>query len=47
MPLIEPFAPLRFNPELVSNPGAVIAPPYDVISEERRSQLLRSDPNNF
>ncbi|MBC8144922.1 MAG: DUF1015 domain-containing protein [bacterium] len=38
---------MRFNPELVSNPGAVIAPPYDVISDERRSQLLRSDPNNF
>lgn len=47
MPSIEPFAPLRFNPELISDPGAVIAPPYDVISEERRSQLLRRDEHNF
>jgi uncharacterized protein (DUF1015 family) len=47
MPSISTFAPLRFNPRAVPDLGAVIAPPYDVISEERRRQLLARDPHNF
>src|SRR5512133_1661160 len=47
MPSITPFSPLRFNPEIIPDLGAVIAPPYDVISEARRRQLLEQDTHNF
>lgn len=47
MPSIKAFAPLRYNPEEIPDLGAVIAPPYDVISDERRRQLLERDPHNI
>jgi uncharacterized protein (DUF1015 family) len=47
MPSITTFAPLRYNPEQIPDLGAVIAPPYDVISDERRRQLLERDPHNI
>ena len=47
MPAIAPIAPLRYNPTKIRDLGAVIAPPYDVISEERRRELLQRDPHNF
>jgi len=46
MPSIVPFRPFRYNPERISDPGAVIAPPYDVIGPEKRAELLARDPHN-
>lgn len=46
MATLHPFVPYRYNPERVSDAGAVIAPPYDVISEEKRASLLSRDPHN-
>jgi uncharacterized protein (DUF1015 family) len=46
MATLHPFLPLRYNPERVSDLGAVVAPPYDVISEEKRAALLARDPHN-
>jgi len=46
MPEISPFRPHRYNPSRISDPGRVIAPPYDVISPEGREELLASDPHN-
>lgn len=46
MATLHPFLPLRYNPERISDPGAVIAPPYDVISDEKRASLLARDPHN-
>lgn len=47
MPAIAPFAPLRFTAtDSQIDPGAVIAPPYDVISPAQRLALLASDPHN-
>ncbi|MBS1914448.1 MAG: DUF1015 domain-containing protein [Bacteroidetes bacterium] len=46
MPPIVPFAPYRYNLSSVNDPGAVIAPPYDVISPARRAALLEGDPHN-
>jgi uncharacterized protein (DUF1015 family) len=47
MPSIKAFAPLRYNPSEIPDLGAVIAPPYDVISDERRRQLLERDAHNI
>jgi uncharacterized protein (DUF1015 family) len=46
MASIAPFTPFRYNPDLVPDLGAVIAPPYDVISPEKRADLLRRDSRN-
>jgi len=46
MPLLSPFRPYRYNPSVVNDLGAVIAPPYDVISPEKRRALLERDPRN-
>jgi uncharacterized protein (DUF1015 family) len=43
---VRPFRPLRYNPAVVGDLAAVVAPPYDVISDEYRDQLYgRSDYN--
>jgi uncharacterized protein (DUF1015 family) len=47
MARIRPFAPLRYNPQRIPDVGAVIAPPYDVISEEKRAQLVARDRHNI
>lgn len=39
MPDIQPFAALRYNPEVVGDLSRVIVPPYDVIKEEERQRL--------
>ena len=39
MPQIRPFRALRFDPSVIGELGAVVAPPYDVIDETRRSEL--------
>ncbi len=46
MPALMPFRPYRYTTQGISDPGAVIAPPYDVISPERRQALLAGDPHN-
>ncbi|MDB5033764.1 MAG: hypothetical protein JWQ98_1005 [Chlorobi bacterium] len=46
MPVISSFRPYRYNPAHINDPGAVIAPPYDVISAEKRRALIQRDPHN-
>lgn len=46
MPELTSFRPYRYNPALIPDVGAVIAPPYDVISPEKREALLAGDPHN-
>lgn len=46
MPQIRPFRPYRYQPLRIPSLGAVIAPPYDVISPEQRAELLARDPHN-
>src|SRR5258708_15489177 len=40
-----PFRAVRYDPS-VSDLGAVLAPPYDVIDESEHEQLEASDPHN-
>ncbi len=42
---LKPFRGLRYNPGRV-NLSNVVAPPYDVISKERRTELYELDPYN-
>jgi uncharacterized protein (DUF1015 family) len=46
MARISAFLPLRYNPEQIADPGAVVAPPYDVINEELRRRLVERDLHN-
>ena len=46
MPEIRPFRALRYHPDVVADPGRVVAPPYDVIDAERHARLLARDPRN-
>ena len=46
MPQIRPFRALRFDPSVIGELGAVVAPPYDVIDETRRSELIARHPAN-
>jgi len=46
MPQISSFRPYRYSPKAVPDPGAVIAPPYDVISPQKRESLIARDPHN-
>jgi uncharacterized protein (DUF1015 family) len=39
MALLRPFRALRYNPKVVGDLSAVVAPPYDVISPARRDAL--------
>jgi uncharacterized protein (DUF1015 family) len=44
---IAPLTPLRFDPAMLADGlGAVVAPPYDVISEAERRVLAARDPHN-
>ena len=43
MASIEPIRGLRYDPERVA-PSDVIAPPYDVVSDEAKAPLLASSP---
>jgi uncharacterized protein (DUF1015 family) len=46
MAVIRPFRALRYNPAVVGDLSAVVAPPYDVISAARRAALYdRSEYN--
>lgn len=46
MPYIEPFRGLRYNPDRISFISRVVAPPYDVIDDDQREELLERDPRN-
>src|SRR5438128_889840 len=46
MAVIAPFAGLRYDLTRVGDPAGVLAPPYDVISEDQRQQLEARDPHN-
>jgi uncharacterized protein (DUF1015 family) len=46
VPEIRPFRALRYHPDVVADPGRVVAPPYDVIDAERHARLLARDPRN-
>ncbi|HEX5828328.1 MAG TPA: DUF1015 domain-containing protein [Candidatus Limnocylindrales bacterium] len=46
MPQIRPFRALRFDPDVVGDLGAVVAPPYDVIGPELHRELLDRHPRN-
>jgi uncharacterized protein (DUF1015 family) len=46
MVMIRPFRPLRYNPALFPDLARVVAPPYDVISPNRRDELYERDPHN-
>jgi uncharacterized protein (DUF1015 family) len=46
VPVVRPFRALRFDPEHVGSIDAVLSPPYDVVSPERRARLLEGDPHN-
>jgi uncharacterized protein (DUF1015 family) len=47
MAAIKPFKAIRYNPSLISDPGAVITPPYDVISAEEQNRLHQKSPYNI
>jgi uncharacterized protein (DUF1015 family) len=44
---VKPFKAIRYNPSLISDPGAVITPPYDVIGNEEQDALHRKSPYNI
>ena len=46
VPDLLPFRGLRYDPPAIGNPGAVLCPPYDVISAAERERLLASHPRN-
>ncbi|MGZ9159595.1 MAG: DUF1015 family protein, partial [Candidatus Limnocylindrales bacterium] len=46
MPDIRPFRALRFEPSVVGDIAAVVAPPYDVIDPEQRVRLMARHPAN-
>ena len=43
---VKPLETLRYEPSAVGSLEAVIAPPYDVIDDELRAQLLAQSPFN-
>ncbi len=47
MAAIKPFKAIRYNPSLISDPGAVITPPYDVISAAEQDRLHQNSPYNI
>ncbi|MBC7288296.1 MAG: DUF1015 domain-containing protein [Armatimonadetes bacterium] len=47
MPEVRPFRGLRYNTDFVRQIDRVLAPPYDVISDEERKQLASRSPYNI
>jgi len=47
VPSIAPFPAWRYSPQLRADLGQLIAPPYDVISDERRISLEARHPHNI
>lgn len=46
MPELHPFRALRYAADAVPDLGAVLCPPYDVISPDEREHLAARDPRN-
>jgi uncharacterized protein (DUF1015 family) len=46
VPEIRAFRALRYDPEVVGDPGLVVAPPYDAIDPDLHRQLLARHPLN-
>lgn len=46
MSVVRAFPYLRYDPDLAGDPGQLLAPPYDVISESEREQLAALSPYN-
>lgn len=44
---VRPFRALRYNGEKIKDFSCVMAPPYDVISEEMQEELYSKDPHNI
>ncbi len=44
---IRPFRGVLYNPRVVDDVSRVVAPPYDVIDDRRREQLLSRSPYNI
>ena len=47
MPVIRPFRGVRYNPEIVGDISAVVAPPYDIVYDEWREKLYERNPYNI
>jgi uncharacterized protein (DUF1015 family) len=47
MPTVKPFRPLRFDPAVAGPLERLVAPPYDVISDEARAGYLARSPYNI
>jgi uncharacterized protein (DUF1015 family) len=46
MAIVAPFRPVIYNLERITNLEAVIAPPYDVISDKEQDDYYKRDPYN-
>jgi uncharacterized protein (DUF1015 family) len=47
MPTVRPFRPLRFDTAVAGPLDRLVAPPYDVISDEARTEYLARSPYNI
>ena len=47
MPTVKPFRPLRFDTAVAGPLDTLVAPPYDVISDEARAEYLSRSPYNI
>lgn len=47
MPKVIPFKGVRYNPAVVDNLTAVVAPPYDIIPDTMQDELYTAHPNNI
>src|SRR5438128_2586906 len=43
---IAPFRGILYDPEKAGSPARLLAPPYDVISDEERQRLMALDRHN-
>jgi uncharacterized protein (DUF1015 family) len=46
MAIVAPFKGLMYNFKTLGAPASLVAPPYDVISEEEQDSFYRAHPNN-
>lgn len=47
MARVIPFRGIRYNPDKVSDPSRVLAPPYDIIPPEQKENLYTQSPHNI
>jgi uncharacterized protein (DUF1015 family) len=46
MAIVAPFKGLMYNFKALGNPSSLVAPPYDVISDEEQEAFYQAHPNN-